>query len=92
MTSSSPKPPKEDPAVGELRDRRIRDLAELDEETNRRIKTATASSRGTRAFRPRNRTGDRFPGSVESNETSSNVRRDATRRATRFLNRQPPGF
>jgi len=33
-------PPKEDPAIGAFRERQIRDLAELDEEENRRIKSA----------------------------------------------------
>ncbi len=48
-----PKPeiPEEDPAVGLLRQQQGRELAELDEEENRRLKTAFRTSRGLRAFR-----------------------------------------
>ena len=51
MIGGAPKPPKEDPAVRVLRERQIRDLAELDEEENRRLKSAFRTSRGIRAFR-----------------------------------------
>ena len=43
--------PSEDPSVRILRERQIRELAELDEEENRRLKTAFRRSRGIRAFR-----------------------------------------
>ncbi len=46
-----PKKPKEDPSVGMLRQRQIADLADLDEEENRRIKTALHPRK--RAFRRR---------------------------------------
>ncbi len=51
MIGGGGKPPKEDPAVRVLRERQIRDLAELDEEENRRLKSAFRTSRGIRAFR-----------------------------------------
>lgn len=47
----SPDIPEEDASVKRLRDRQIESLAELDEEENRRIKTAFRVSRGARAFR-----------------------------------------
>ncbi len=47
----SAKPPKEDPSVKSLRERQVRDLAELDEEENRRIKAALRPSRGIGAIR-----------------------------------------
>ena len=47
-----PKAPREDPSVAVMRERQIRDLAELDEEENRRMKAAFKVSRGVRAFRP----------------------------------------
>lgn len=50
-----PKVPKEDPSVGQLRDRQIEQLAKLDEEENERLKRAFVNVRGVRAFR---RTGD----------------------------------
>ena len=43
--------PTEDPSVRVLRERQIRELAELDEEENRRLKSAFRNSRGIRAFR-----------------------------------------
>ena len=43
--------PTEDPSVRVLRDRQVRELAELDEEENLRLKTAFRRSRGIRAFR-----------------------------------------
>ena len=43
------KTPKEDPSVLAFRERQIRDLTELDEEENRRIKTALFPRK--RAFR-----------------------------------------
>lgn len=43
--------PKEDPSIRVLRERQIRELAELDEEENRRLKAAFRGSRGIRAFR-----------------------------------------
>ena len=46
-----PKPPTEDPSVRVLREQQVRELAELDEEENRRLKTAFRRSRGIRAFR-----------------------------------------
>jgi hypothetical protein len=46
----SPDPPAEDPVVKRLRARQIRELAELDEEENERLKRAFTISRGTRAF------------------------------------------
>ena len=49
--SSLPKPPEEDPQVKALRVRQIEDLADLDEEENRRLKAATRQGRGIRAFR-----------------------------------------
>lgn len=48
---NDPRLPTEDPSVKVLRERQIRDLAELDEEENRRLKTAFRASRGIRAFR-----------------------------------------
>ncbi len=58
-----PKKPKEDPAVGALRNRQIADLAELDEEENRRIK---------RALHPRQRAFRRSSG-----DSGRNTRSDA---------------
>lgn len=43
--------PEEDPAVGALRDRQMEELADLDEEENRRLKAAFVNRRGVRAFR-----------------------------------------
>ncbi len=43
--------PEEDPSVRVLRERQVRELAELDEEENLRLKTAFRRSRGIRAFR-----------------------------------------
>ena len=44
-----PKKPKEDPSVISFRARQVRDLAELDEDENLRIKRATVPNK--RAFR-----------------------------------------
>ena len=46
-----PEMPEEDPSVGILRSRQLGELASLDEEENRRLKTAFRTSRGLRAFR-----------------------------------------
>ncbi len=67
MIGGGPKPPKEDPAVKVLRARQIRELADLDEEENRRLKSAFRTSRGIRAFRRSGGSdasvgGDRFGG------------------------------
>ncbi len=51
IDKKGPALPEEDPAVDVLRQRQVRDLAELDEEENRRLKTAFRTSRGIRAFR-----------------------------------------
>lgn len=48
----APKTPQEDPSVKVVRERQIADLAKLDEEENRRLKSAFRVSRGVRAFRP----------------------------------------
>ncbi len=47
----TPELPEEDPSVGILRERQLGELADLDEEENRRLKTAFRTSRGLRAFR-----------------------------------------
>lgn len=49
--SKLPKPPEEDPSVKALRVRQVEDLADLDEEENRRLKAALRTNRGVRAFR-----------------------------------------
>lgn len=51
MSSRTPKPPKEDPAVRIARNRQMEELAELDEEENRRLKGLMTQRRGIRAFR-----------------------------------------
>ena len=51
LTKGKPGLPTEDARVTALRERQFRDLAELDEEENRRLKSAFRSSRGIRAFR-----------------------------------------
>ena len=53
MSRRSPKPPEEDPSVGIARQRQFEELADLDEEENRRIKAALNAARGVRAFRGR---------------------------------------
>jgi hypothetical protein len=53
----SPSQPQEDPSIRVQRERSIRDLAEIDEEENRRLKMAFKSRRGVRAFRPSARGG-----------------------------------
>lgn len=62
--------PEEDPSIRILRERQVRELAELDEEENRRLKTAFRSSRGIRAFR---RSGG-ASGSVRSSSGSTGQR------------------
>jgi hypothetical protein len=47
----SPKIPKEDPVIGQLRDRQVADLAKLDEDENQKLKAAFVQRRGVRAFR-----------------------------------------
>jgi hypothetical protein len=56
--SSSPDVPEEDPAVKRLRSRQLRELAELDEEENERLKKAFQVSRGVRAFSRVSTTGN----------------------------------
>ncbi len=69
---SAPPPPVEDPSIKVLRERQVRELADLDEEENRRLKNAFRSSRGIRAFR---RGGENKPGgSVNSNSGFSGAR------------------
>ena len=51
LDKDKPGLPSEDPSVRILRERQIIELAELDEEENRRLKTAFRRSRGIRAFR-----------------------------------------
>ncbi len=63
--------PEEDPTVRVLRDRQIRELADLDEEENRRLKTAFRRSRGIRAFR---RSGSGGGGSVSSSSGQTGQR------------------
>lgn len=63
LFGGTPTLPEEDPTVDVLRQRQIIDLADLDEEENRRLKTAFRLSRGIRAFR---RSGDSGGGSVNS--------------------------
>lgn len=48
--SKTPSPPQEDPSVKKLRERQVRELIELDEEENERLKKAFRVSRGARAF------------------------------------------
>lgn len=49
--------PTEDARVTSLRERQVRDLADLDEEENRRLKAAFRINRGIRAFRRSGRSG-----------------------------------
>lgn len=49
--SGAPELPVEDPSIRILRERQVSELASLDEEENRRLKTAFRASRGIRAFR-----------------------------------------
>ena len=63
LFGGTPALPEEDPTVDVLRQRQIRDLADLDEEENRRLKSAFRLSRGIRAFR---RSGGSGGGSVNS--------------------------
>ena len=74
MIGGGPKPPKEDPAVKVLRDRQIRDLAELDEEENRQLKSAFRTSRGIRAFRRSDVSGRGSIGSSPSSAGSGGQR------------------
>lgn len=67
MNRSRPKPPTEDPSAAVLRERQVRDLADLDEEENRRIKAALTATRGVRAFR--RSVGGRGRGSVTPSTT-----------------------
>ncbi len=75
-----PKKPKEDPSVGVLRQRQFADRAELDEEENRRIKTALHPRK--RAFRRQSgRSGD---SNSSERSTSGNTGERATARAFDF--------
>lgn len=51
LDKNRPGLPTEDPSVRVLRERQVRELADLDEEENRRLKAAFRVSRGIRAFR-----------------------------------------
>lgn len=51
LDKGQPPLPTEDPSVRVLRERQVRELADLDEEENRRLKAAFRVSRGIRAFR-----------------------------------------
>jgi hypothetical protein len=51
VSFKKPKAPKEDPAATRARQLQIEQLADLNEEENRRIKNIFSATRGVRAFR-----------------------------------------
>ena len=71
--------PTEDPSVLAFRERQVRDLAELDEEENRRIKRALFPR--VRAFR--RKSGD-SPGKAPVRSASGRTGQQASNRALQF--------
>ncbi len=76
MSKSRPAAPTEDPAVKIARDRQTRELAELDEDENERIKRAFSVQRGGRKGRA-GRRGDAVR--AKAGGTGANARTRAAR-------------